>query len=76
MLMMNKLNIFLVLPILLFLTACGNQVLDQKEVTMTEYCYDGVVYIERSGYSLSVKFNPDSTVATTLRNGVKCEDLK
>lgn len=73
---MNRLNAFLVLSILLFLTACGNQVSDQKGATMTEYCYDGVVYLGNGQPSISVKFNPDNTVATTLRNGVKCEGLK
>ena len=45
-------------------------------VEMLEKCYDGVVYISSSHAeysSLSVKFNRDSTVSTTLINGVECK---
>ncbi len=45
-------------------------------VEMLEKCYDGVVYVSSSHAgisSLSVKFNRDSTVSTTLINGVECK---
>lgn len=38
-----------------------------------EWCYGGVVYLEKSGQTnTSVKFKPDSTVATETFDGVKC----
>lgn len=45
-------------------------------VEMLEKCYDGVVYVSNNHAginSLSVKFNRDSTVSTTLINGVECK---
>ena len=47
-----------------------------RELIVLEKCYDGVVYIEKSGQSnISVKFNPDSTVSTTLLSGMSCTKL-
>ena len=53
------------------LSGCSNSY-STSEVTVTERCYEGVVYIqERAGQSnLSVKFNSDSTVSTKLSNGI------
>ena len=45
-------------------------------VEMLEKCYDGVAYVSNNNAglsSLSVKFNRDSTVSTTLINGVECK---
>lgn len=55
------------------LSGCSNSY-STSEVTVTERCYEGVVYIrERAGQSnLSVKFNSDSTVSTKLSNGISC----
>lgn len=39
-----------------------------------EWCYDGVVYLSAYGQTnTSVKFNPDSTVATETFDEVKCK---
>lgn len=55
------------------LSGCSNSY-STSEVTVTERCYEGVVYIqERAGQSNpSVKFNSDSTVSTKLSNGISC----
>ena len=55
------------------LSGCSNSY-PTSEITVTERCYDGVVYIkEKTGQSnLSVKFNSDSTVSTKLSNGISC----
>lgn len=48
----------------------------ESGVEMLEKCYGGVVYVsnENAGNgSVSVKFNRDSTVSTTLINGVECK---
>lgn len=43
------------------------------ELIVTEQCYDGVVYLEKSGYTnLTVKFNSDGKVATETFDGFKC----
>lgn len=55
------------------LSGCSNSY-STSELTVTERCYDGVVYIkEKTGQSnLTVKFNSDSTVSTNLSNGLSC----
>lgn len=55
------------------LSGCSNSY-STSEMTVTERCYDGVVYIKKkTGQSnLSVKFNSDSTVSTKLSNGISC----
>lgn len=60
---------------LLLLTVVGcESTVNHDEGKMIEQCYDGVVYIEKiNGYTnLSVKFNPDSTVATKTFDGREC----
>ena len=73
----KEINTAKILPIilvgLLALSGCSNSY-STSEIVVSERCYDGVVYLkERTGQSnLSVKFNSDSTVSTTLSNGISC----
>lgn len=76
--MPEKLNsvilLLVVAAIVVFIVGCSTRVGDTN-LQVKEHCYDGVVYIEKEGYdNLSVKFNPDSTVATTLFDGTKCRN--
>lgn len=70
-----KLKILSVMLLATLLQGC-QPAIKESGVEMLEKCYDGVVYVSSSyaGYSsLSVKFNRDSTVSTTLINGVECK---
>lgn len=64
--------------ILLTLTLSGCETrVGNTNLQVEEHCYDGVVYIQKEGHAnLSVKFNADSKVATTLFNGVDCNNYK
>lgn len=69
-----KLKILSVILLTTLLQGCFPTI-KETGVEMLEKCYDGVVYVSnsRAGISsLSVKSNRDSTVSTTLINGVQC----
>ena len=69
-----KLKILTLILLTTLLQGCSPTI-KETEVEMLEKCYDGVVYVSNNNAglsSLSVKFNRDSTVSTTLINGVEC----
>ena len=69
-----KLKILTLILLTTLLQGCFPTI-KETGVEMLEKCYDGVVYVSNNNAglsSLSVKFNRDSTVSTTLINGVEC----
>ena len=69
-----KLKILTLILLTTLLQGCQPAIKETGE-EMLEKCYDGVVYVSNNHAalnSLSVKFNRDSTVSTTLINGVEC----
>ena len=69
-----KLKILTLILLTTLLQGC-QPAIKETGVVMFEKCYDGVVYVSNNHAglsSLSVKFNRDSTVSTTLINGVEC----
>ena len=70
-----KLKILTLILLTTLLQGC-QPAIKETGVEMLEKCYDGVVYVSNNHAalnSLSVKFNRDSTVSTTLINGVECK---
>ena len=70
-----KLKILTLILLTTLLQGC-QPAIKETGVVMLEKCYDGVVYVSNNHAglsSLSVKFNRDSTVSTTLINGVECK---
>ena len=70
-----KLKILTLILLTTLLQGC-QPAIKETGVEMLEKCYDGVVYVSNNNAgnsSLSVKFNKDSTVSTTLINGVECK---
>ena len=69
-----KLKILTLMLLTTILQGC-QPTIKESGIEMLEKCYDGVVYVSSSYAgisSLSVKFNRDSTVSTTLINGNEC----
>ena len=69
-----KLKILTLILLTTLLQGC-QPAIKETGVEMLEKCYGGVVYVSNNHAglsSLSVKFNRDSTVSTTLINGVEC----
>lgn len=64
---------FILALLILAVVGCES-VVDHDEGKMVEQCYDGVVYVSKitGQANLSVKFNPDSTVATKTFDGREC----
>lgn len=70
-----KLKILTLILLTTLLQGCSLTI-KETGVEMLEKCYDGVVYLSNShagNSSLSVKFNRDSSVSTTLIDGVECK---
>lgn len=64
---------FYLLVLSLAVVGCESEYKEWTPV-VGEWCYEGVVYLSKSGQTnASVKFNPDSTVATETFDGVKCK---
>ena len=69
-----KLKIITLMLLTILLQGCYPSI-KETGVELLEKCYDGVVYVSNNQAgisSLSVKFNRDSSVSTTLINGVEC----